>query len=58
MFEKMIAVGIAVAIAVGLLLWVPFLEFVCPRCGRFLARTVRGTRRPLAGKDEVRREAA
>ena len=38
MMEAMVAVGIAMVILVGMVLWVLFLDVVCPPCARYMAR--------------------
>jgi len=38
MSDDVIALLITIAIIALFFIWVPFLEFVCPPCGRFLQR--------------------
>jgi hypothetical protein len=38
MSEEAIAISITVAIIALFFVWVPFLNLVCPPCGRFLER--------------------
>jgi hypothetical protein len=38
MSEEVIAVVITISIIILFLAWVPFLNLVCPPCGRFLER--------------------
>jgi hypothetical protein len=38
MSEEIIALIITVAIIALLFAWAPFLNFICPPCGRFLAQ--------------------
>jgi len=38
MSDDVIALLITIAIIALFFVWVPFLEFVCPPCGRFLQR--------------------
>jgi hypothetical protein len=38
MSDEVIAIIITIAIIALFFVWVPLLNFVCPRCGRFLER--------------------
>jgi hypothetical protein len=47
MSDEIIAMIITVAIIAFLFAWAPFLNFICPPCGRFLAQR-RGERDTVA----------
>ena len=60
MSEKIIAVLLSFGLLGGMFLWVPILEFVCPRCNRFF-RSLRprlpSPAEPREDRDEIAKVA-
>ncbi len=59
MSEGTLSVVLTVAIAVAFLVWIPFLNFICPPCARFLERhrDPKTDSQPLSF-GEIRRESS
>jgi hypothetical protein len=54
MSEQSLCIVLTILVIVLMLVWVPILEFVCPRCGHAIKRLFRSR----APRDERRRSAA
>jgi hypothetical protein len=55
MSEEIIALIITVAIIALLFAWAPFLNFICPPCGRFLAQ--RRMERETVAKQSIKKNS-
>ena len=53
MSDNIIAIIITVAIIALLFAWAPFLNFICPPCGRFLAQ--RRMERDTVAKESIKK---
>ena len=58
MVEKMMAVAIAAGILLGMFLWAPLLDAMCPACSRIFQRRSRGAGRPSTEADVATGELA
>ena len=56
MSDETIALIITLAIFALFFVWVPLLNFVCPPCGRFLARRRLLKEKPVDQVDQVEKE--